>query len=382
MRSIRAALCVAVLVLCGAALPHHANAYPDVYAQPDADADAEPRYRETVHGGVAVAANSVITCGDPAVPDAAPCADTQAGGVGRGGEYAMDYIDVDDDRNTYNSSRAELRLPAGAEVAYARLYWGANIRVGEQKPPEDNARVLIAEPGGAYKEVVAESAEVHAIEAPGYQSFVASAEVTDLVRYSSPGAYTVGQVNVAMGHSETGGWGGWALVVAYEDADEPLRELAILDGLPALDGSGRAAEVTVDGLRIAPDAAGGLGVVAFGGDRGQAGDGVTVRPDGGEDVELGDAANPAYDVMNSTISGGGEPVAEGREPAHANTLGFDADVLDLGAALTGGPEELRLRFTSGRDAYQLGAVFLQADARTGTRTQAGADAGADAGRRR
>jgi hypothetical protein len=351
MRSIRAALCVAILALCGAALPYGAHA-----------ADAEPRYRATVRGGLAVAANSVITCGDAAVPEAAPCADTQAGGGGRGGEYAMDYIDVDDDANTYNSSRAELRLPDGAQVAYARLYWGANIRVGEQKPPEDSGRVLVAEPGGRYKEVLAESSEVHAVEAPGYQSFVASAEVTDLVRYSQPGAYTVGQVNVAMGHSETGGWGGWALVVAYEDADEPLRELAVLDGLPVLDGAAPAAELTVDGLRIAPGAAGGLGVVAFGGDRGQDGDGVTVRADGGPGVELGDGANPASDVMNSTISGGGEPVAEGREPAYANTLGFDADVLDIGEALGEGPGELRVRFTSGRDTYQLGVVFLQAEA--------------------
>jgi hypothetical protein len=353
MRSFRAALCVAVLALCGAALPlSSANA-----------GEAGPRYRDTVRGGIASAANSVITCGDAVVPGAAACSDIQAGGAGRGGEYATAYIDVDDDPNTYNSSRAELRLPPGAEVAYARLYWGGNIRVGEQKPRQDNGRVLFAEPGGSYKEVRADDADVLPVEAPGYEGFVASAEVTDLIRHHAAGTYTVGQVNVAMGHSETGGWGGWALVVAYEDADEPLRELAVLDGFPAFDEGRQAVEATLRGLRVAPGGAGSLGVVAFGGDRGQTGDAVTVRGDEGSTVRLSDAVNPAFDVMNSTISGYGQPVAQGREPAHVTTLSFDADVFDLGEALAEGPGRLRVGFTSGDDAYQLGALFLQAEAR-------------------
>ena len=57
----------------------------------------------------------------------------------------------------------EVRLPAGARVTYARLYWGGNLRVGEQKPPKDNGRVLIAEPGGEYKAVLADTVVGHRV---------------------------------------------------------------------------------------------------------------------------------------------------------------------------------------------------------------------------
>ncbi len=351
----RFALCaVAALAACGL-LPNSAAA-----AEGATEVAFAERYREVLHGGIASAANSVITCGEAVTAGATPCAETQRGSDGRGGEYDMTYIDVDSDPNTYNSSRAELTLPPGAEVAYARLYWGANIRVGEQKPPEDNGRVLIAEPNGAYKELLADSV-VGQRDAGTYESFAASADITDLVRQAGDGAYTVGQVNVARGHSETGGWGGWALVVAYEDADEPLREVALLDGFQALDQPGEGLDLAVSGLQAASEGAGSLGVVAFGGDRGQTGDSVSVSGMGGAARQLADSANPATDVMNSTIGQLGTASAA-REPAHANTLGFDADVFDVSPALAGGAERLGMHFASGSDGYQLGAVFLQADA--------------------
>lgn len=357
MRSLQAALCVALLALCGALAPQPATA--DVAGQ-----EHRIRYQDTVHGGFATAANSVVTCGEATAPDAAPCEEAQAGGPGRGADYTVAYVDVDDDENTYNSSRAELRLPPGAEVVYARLYWGANIRVGEQKPRQDNNRVLFAEPNGRYKEVLAADGDVVSVRTDGYESFVASAEVTDLMRHVGSGTYTVGQVNAASGSSPAGGWGGWALVVAYEDADEPLRDLALLDGFPALTAGQPALAVDVEEPRVTPESSARLGLVAFGGDRGRAGDAVTVLGAG----PLSDAANPANDVMNSTISDRGAQLTAGREPAYRNTLGLDADVLDLDPAPREGP--LRLRFSAGGDPYQLGAVFLQADADTTARQAA------------
>ena len=111
------------------------------------------RYRALQHGGIVRAANSSITCRRPRSSGRrSSCPAAREGGAAANddnGDFEMFYIDVDNDPNTYNSSRAELRLPAGARVTYARLYWGGNLRAGEQKPPKDNGRVLIAEPGGA-----------------------------------------------------------------------------------------------------------------------------------------------------------------------------------------------------------------------------------------
>ncbi|CAM5339909.1 hypothetical protein SHIRM173S_12072 [Streptomyces hirsutus] len=138
---------VAMWAPCGS--PAAAPAAPPA---PEASSLAfDQRYHALQHGGIVRAANSSATC---RTAQASSCADVQAGAQAVNGDFDMFYVDVDRDPNTYNSSRSEVRLPPGSQVTYARLYWGGNLRVGEQKPAEDNGRVLIAEPGGDYKELL------------------------------------------------------------------------------------------------------------------------------------------------------------------------------------------------------------------------------------
>ncbi|MEW2632323.1 DUF3344 domain-containing protein [Streptomyces sp. NPDC048389] len=325
------------------------------------------RYHAVHHGGIVRAANSAVTCRTPETSTATPCSAVRRGAQGVNGDYDMFYVDLDDDPNTYNSSRALLALPADSRVRYARLYWGGNLRVGEQKPPKDNGRILVAEPGGEYKEVVADTRIAHR-DTDGSDAYQASADLTPLVRRSGSGYWTVAQINVARGHSEAGAWGGWTLVVAYEKDDEPLRELSIRDGFETL-GPGRPDHsLTLTGLRIRPGASGYAGLVAYNGDRAAHGDGAAhgdsagVRAGGGKPLALTDSANPADDVMNSTITDLGTTVS-GRRPAHVNTLGYDSDLFDIGPALAGGADSLTFRFGAGKRGHFLGVLFLQADAR-------------------
>ncbi|MFJ3900751.1 DUF3344 domain-containing protein [Streptomyces sp. NPDC090025] len=309
-----------------------------------------PRHEAVTHGGIVRAANTSATgtTGAETVND----------------DTAIRYVDVDDDPNTYNSSRAELRVPAGARVTWARLYWGGNLRVGEQKPPKDNGRVLIAEPGGQYKAVLADSTIGHRT-ADGADAFQASADVTDLVRSAEGGLWTVAQVNVAMGRSKVGGWGGWTLVAAYEKADEPLRRLAVWDGFEAIGPNGRELSVplALGGNRIPEGAGGQLGLVGYDGDRGTSGDYLAVETGRAKSVTrsvISDSANSADDVMNSSITESGTSRME-RLPAHLNTLGYDSDVFDLRGALRHGADRFHIRLGSRKDAFWLGALFLQAD---------------------
>ncbi|WP_086558647.1 DUF3344 domain-containing protein [Streptomyces africanus] len=312
------------------------------------------RYRALQHGGIVRAANTSITCRTAEGPS---CTDTQAGGSGVNGDFDMFYVDVDRDPNTYNSSRAEVRLPSGSRVTYARLYWGGNLRVGEQKPPQDNERVLIAEPGGEYKELVADTTVGHRV-ADGMDAFQASADVTGLVREGGPGLYTVAQINIAMGRSAAGAWGGWTLVVAYENASEPLRHLALWDGFTPL-RSGTAPEIRVTDMGFAADAWGRAGLVTYNGDRGTTGDSLTVTT-GQSESALTNAANPQYDVLNSTISEPGADAA--RVPAYANNLGYDSDVFDLGGLPHAG-DQATFRLHSQQDAAWAGVLFVAVDAR-------------------
>lgn len=340
----------------GAAVPAAAREMPRIpFTQ---------RYQAELHGGLVRASNSAISCRREESPQAEPCAEVKKGAAGTNGDFEMFYDEVDKDPDTYNSTRAELKVPHGAKVAYARLYWGGNLRVGEQKPPEDNGRVLVAEPGGAYKPVIADTVIGHRSDA-GSDAYQASADVTPLVREGGAGMWTVAQLNVAMGHSETGAWGGWTLVVAYEHPQEPLRRVALWDGFESLAaGAGRGAADTVEvaGLDAPPGAAGKAGVVAYDGDRGVLGDSLTVTADSGRRISVSDAENPFNDVMNSTITEFGHS-AFVRQPENINNLGYDADVFDLSPALSGGARSLNFKFTGESQGQFLGVLFVQTDAR-------------------
>ncbi|MFE0583465.1 DUF3344 domain-containing protein [Streptomyces sp. NPDC058874] len=319
------------------------------------------RYQAVQHGGLVRASNSGISCRREKSPQAEPCAEVKRGAAGVNGEFEMFYSEVDKNPDTYNSTRAELKVPQGAKVSYARLYWGGNLRVGEQKPPEDNGRVLVAEPGGAYKEVLADTVIGHRTDA-GSDAYQASADVTPLVRRGGAGMWTVSQLNIAMGHSEVGAWGGWTLVVAYEHPQEPLRRLSLWDGFESLVARAGDGTVEIGGLEVPAGAAGRVGVVAYDGDRGVLGDSLTVTSDSGRRVSISDGENPFNDLMNSTITEfDGQSFV--RQPDHMNNLGYDADVFDLSPALSGGARSLNFRFTGESQGHFLGVLFVQTDAR-------------------
>ncbi|WP_328942843.1 DUF3344 domain-containing protein [Streptomyces sp. NBC_00250] len=341
----RSVLCALSCAALSAALPVASASAP----QPR-EASRIPfaaRYQSVQHGGVVRAANSSAkgVKGTESVNDGA----------------AIAYVDVDSDPNTYNSSRAELAVPAGARVGWARLYWGGNLRVGEQKPPKDNGRVLIAEPGGRYKALLADTLIGHRT-ADGADAFQASADVTELVRSSRSGQWTVAQVNVAMGRSAVGGWGGWTLVAAYEKASEPLRRIAVWDGFETVGPRSGELRVPLDGNRYGKATNGRLGVIAYDGDRGTSGDYLAVETRRSKSTRLSDSANSADDVMNSSITefGTGRTV---RSPDRKNTLGYDSDVFDLRGALRDGADRVHVRSGSRKDTVWLGALFLQADVR-------------------
>ncbi|WP_416371192.1 DUF3344 domain-containing protein [Streptomyces sp. MB09-01] len=319
------------------------------------------RYQAVQHGGLVRASNSGISCRKEESPQAEPCAEVKRGAAGVNSDFEMFYSEVDKDPDTYNSTRAELKVPQGAKVSYARLYWGGNLRVGEQKPPEDNGRVLVAEPSGEYKEVLADTVMGHRTDA-GSDAYQASADVTPLVRKGGAGMWTVAQLNIAMGHSEVGAWGGWTLVVAYEHPQEPVRRISLWDGFEGIAAPAGDGTVEIEGLDAPAGSAGRVGVVAYDGDRGTLGDSLTVTADSGRRVSLSDGDNPFNDVMNSTITEFGDrPFV--RQPEHMNNLGYDADVFDLSPALSGGARSLNFRFTGESQGQFLGVLFVQTDAR-------------------
>jgi hypothetical protein len=94
------------------------------------------RYAINTNGDIAMASNTLLTCktGDTETQSQVGCADVQKGGAGDENYFNMQYVDVDGDGTTFDSSSATLNIPPGATVLFAGLYWGAALDQGETLP--------------------------------------------------------------------------------------------------------------------------------------------------------------------------------------------------------------------------------------------------------
>lgn len=241
----------------------------------------------------------------------------------------MVQVDVDTDLATFNSSRAAVSLPAGAVVRFAGLYWGASgAGTGGGTAPDlsQRATAKINGPGpGGYTAVVSTSVD----DLPGSSNldYVAFADVTGLVGAEGAGDYVVADVQAAPGLDT---YAGWALVVAYEAAAEPLRNLTVFDGYQFMCTCGvghPAVTQTISGFRTPATGPviSRVGVVGFEGE-------VTPGPTA-EGVEIDDTPidspplNPFSDFFNGTISAFGSHVTT-KSPNNVNQMSsLDADLI-------------------------------------------------------
>jgi hypothetical protein len=260
-----------------------------------ADRVFTPRFTTNAGGDIAVIGNTLETCPS----SAASCLNARAGtgSALNNNNFVMERVDVD--RTMLDSSSARLTLPNGARVLFAGLYYGARTTTGTggkaapNSAPSALRTVDLKLPGASAFErlsgVLDESTEVKA----AYGVFV---DVTDQVRRGGSGIYTVANVQAATGEDR---YAGWALVVAYEAAGDPPRNLTVFDGLQSVTQGKSALTIPVSGFQtpLTGPVRTKLGFVATEGDLGIAGDSAAL-----DGKVLTDAVNPANNFFNSTIS--------------------------------------------------------------------------------
>src|SRR5690606_32796182 len=95
-----------------------------------------------------------------------------------------------------------------------------------------------------------------------------------------------------------------------------------------------------------------VGVVAYEGDRGSGATGDVFRLNS---TDLSNAANPANDVFNGTISNAGIHDTN-RNPAYVNSLGFDADEFDATGILPNSATSATVTLTTGGETYYPGVI--------------------------
>ena len=160
----------------------------------------------------------------------------------------MIYVDADDDvlpvlpasAGTVNSSSSNLvfsgengAVQECSNILFAGLYWTGRT---DGSPTDLQKRTIKFRHDGqdTYQTVVA---NVGDIEHPGSNDMYASyADVTNIVTANGLGKYWAADIAITTGNGgSTGYYGGWALVVVYENDMMKWRDVTIFDGYGYLD---------------------------------------------------------------------------------------------------------------------------------------------------
>ncbi|MDO9410591.1 hypothetical protein, partial [Patulibacter sp.] len=321
-----------------------------------ADRNFAPRFTANDTGDIDIFGNTLMTC--PAL--AVGCAGAQQSGVtttadslNQNNAYAMQYVDVDGDASTFNSSRSNVSIPSGAQVLFAGLYWGGRTAAGNtigsilgqgaRNPALRNTVKFRAPNAAGYTSTVADTLD----DGTGgiYQGF---ADVTDEVRAGGNGQYTVADVQASTGGDALAGW---SLVVAYRDTSQPARNLSVFDGIKSI-SNGASGTISVSGFTTPPagQVRTRVGFVTYEGDGGIVGDSASLNG-----TTLSDAQHPATNFFNSRSSRDGV-LRTATTPNYPNNLGIEQSILLANGVLGNNATSATIGLTSSGDVYAPGVV--------------------------
>ena len=210
-----------------------------------ADRAFTARFSTNANGDIAIVGNTLETC----QTSVADCANARAGlgTVLNNNNFSM--VRVNTDSAALDSSSARLSLPAGARVLFAGLYYGSrtNSGTGGKSAPDSTpaglSKVDLKPPGASVFDHLTAAVDMSTDVTGAYAAFV---DVTARVQRAGSGVYTVANVQSATGEDR---YAGWALVVAYEAAGEPPRNLTVFDGLQSVTQGKPAITIPVSGFQ-------------------------------------------------------------------------------------------------------------------------------------
>ena len=341
------------IVLCACVLwPLAAEAAPIMRYQADIHGDFVMIGGPTAHDCSAVA---------PASGTVSDCGGTDAV-AGSANNFWRSDVTPPRTRNSYTIAQAnttlQLTLPAGAVVNKAYLYWGGT---GQNDGFYDNTATISRTGTGAFTSNVTAS-QYWTSNLSGVFFYQAVADVTTIiannVRNYGAGAYRASKFDVynfPANQNQQNNVSGWWMVVFYELATEPLRNLVVFDGLDMVDATHTPVTANLTGFEV-PNAGfdGKLGVVTYEGDSAITGDSLSF---GG--TTLSNALNPSDNFFNSTRSYFGSAVqVTGDLPRLTGAInsqsGMDFDLVNIKPYLTAGQTSAQIQAASTQDRFWLG----------------------------
>ncbi|MCX6053298.1 MAG: hypothetical protein NTZ60_12420 [Campylobacterales bacterium] len=305
----------------------------------------------------------------------------------RNNNITVEYVDVDANATTFNSSTANITLPTGAtsnDIAWAGLYWQGYL-VSQNDANKTSAKnVLFKTPTSSnYVSLTSDTSKfnwVYFDDAKTRWYYQGGQDVTSYVKSGLSGTYTVANVPSQTGGGiNGGGFGAWALIVLYKDNNATLKNMSVYDGYVGISSAdaGRtgvyaSTAIPLSGFFTPPTGNVNSEFMTFvgEGDTGVTGDFGSLSNNSGLDISLKNALNPVDDLFNSTISNNGVSVTT-RNPNCANNIGIDIDAFDVGSTATtpttqgqiiqNGQTTTNVKLTSSGDGYFPGAFAFSTE---------------------
>jgi len=307
------------------------------------------RFSTNANGDVKLIGNTSMTCSTTGT-GGANCLAARAGGNFNNNNFTMVHDNTAGDATTFNATSSNLNIPSTATVLYAGLYWGGNSNSAQR------GQVLFKSPGaGGFSTVFAGQVDPGNATAQFASNYSAFADVTSIVKAAGIGYYTVANVQ---SDSQDQTWGGWGLVVAYQDSAQPLRNLVIYDGYSLIANASGAVSLTPSGFvtPLSGPIVTRIGSLGWDGDLASTGDNLAVNG-----TSLVDALNQTNNYFNSSLSDLGV-LATANVPSYANQLGVDVDRSNVPAGvIANGATSATITATSTGETYYLAVVTFSTD---------------------
>jgi len=232
----------------------------------------------------------------------------------------------------------------------------------------DKRIISLKGPGAStYTQFTANANDIYYPTASDGFMYSAYTEVTDYVRNHGIGNYFAGDIALVEGDGGgTGYYGGWGLVVVYENSKMRYRDVTIFDGHAYVAGSVIADfEIPVSGFNTVQSGQVNmkLGLMAGEGDRSISGDYFQIRNHTDTNwISLNHSTNSTTNFFNSSIETGGNT----RNPNLVNNTGLDISMFNIpntgNTVITNNQTSTRFKYGTTQDTFTIFAAVMAVDA--------------------
>jgi hypothetical protein len=340
------------------------------------------RYQGLVKGDMAIIANNIINRSDYNNTSNEPYYN-HTNSAKLNDEFDMEYIDIDQDEDTFSSSSAELFLEKSnnKRIIYAGLYWSANykynvgiIEKGDKYVAQDSDResfntIKIKFPNQEkYVDVVGQTIfdGLKERDIKDFAPYAVYADITEYVKNlpNPSGVYTIANIRATQGKISGGVAAGWTIFFVYEDNTMSEKFIKTQDGFATI--SEKPTDIVFNGFEVPQQGQinAKIACIALEGDTNLFGDQLLI---GNEDTNtfsvLSNSIRKENNFFNSCITIDDEYFLN-RFPDSKNTLGYDSFLYTIpsnNSIISNTTKEFSLEFKTTGDKFFVFFTAFQMD---------------------